>query len=102
MVSLAEKQDLDKLYKRIVQEYDGKIKLLVPIETLNKKTEEQDNTLKNRLAEYAHKNDVATLKKQINETVSKFGRIKKTAFVLAAFILSQWIVILLILAGVIN
>ena len=44
MVSLAEKQDLDKLYKRIVQEYDGKIKLLVPIETLNKKTEEQDNT----------------------------------------------------------
>lgn len=126
MGSLADKQDLDKLYNRIVQEYESKIKLLVPIETLNKKTEEQANTLKNRLAklatkesqeklgekmkaewktklaEYAHKNDVANLTKQINETVSKYGRIKKTSFVLAAFMLSQWIVILLMLAGVIN
>lgn len=126
MGSLADKQDLEKLYNRIVQEYESKIKLLVSIETLNKKTEEQANTLKNslaklatkesqeklgekmkaewktKLAEYAHKNDVANLTKQINETVSKYGRIKKTSFVLAAFMLSQWIVILLMLAGVIN
>lgn len=126
IVSLADKQDLDKLYDRIVQEYEGKIKPLVSLETLNKKTEELSNTWiinleklatkesqqklsekiqaewKSKLTEYAKKNDVTNLIKQINETVSKYGRIKKTSLVLAVLMLCQWIVILLMLAGVIS
>ena len=126
MGALVGKQDLDKLHDRIVQECDDKIKPLVSRETLNNKAEEQADTLKisleklatkesqeklsekmqteweNKLAEYTKKNDITNLTKQINETVSKYSSIKITSIILAAVMLCQWIVILLMLAGVIN
>lgn len=126
MEALAGKQDLNKMHHLIVQEYEKKIEPFVSLETLNKKAEEQANTWenslaklatkesqeklsekmqtewKNKLAEYAKKNDITDLNQQINETVSKYASIKKTSIILAAVMLCQWIVILLMLAGVIN